>query len=978
MAQALNDQQSIPTTPTDPSLTDAADVAKALNVDPNVGLSAAEAKRRLEEFGPNQLAGAPPVPKWKKFLQQFQDPLVYLLLVATAISLVAWFIERAHGEGGEALPFDAIVIVLILILNAVLGYIQEAKAEQAVDALSKMAAPQTSVLRDGKIVRINTADVVPGDVLVLAEGDSVSADGRLFAAASLRIAEASLTGESVPVGKKPDTLEQAKALGDRANMIFNGTSVTQGTGRAIVTGTGMNTQVGKIADMLSKTEDDDSPLQKEMDHVAKILGIAVCIIAVLVLVALAVMSGFHSLQDVIDSLLLAVSLAVAAVPEGLAAILTVVLALGVQRMAKHHAIVKKLHSVETLGSASVICSDKTGTLTRNEMTVERIVTPSGEVQVTGTGYAPKGQMVGLDGNDLPADSPLRVEAVATIAAGALANDGDLREENGKWEIVGDPTEVALVVAARKIKALKDYARFERVAEVPFTSERKRMSVIAKDGADGDRLTVFAKGAPDVLLGYCSRIAVGGQVRPLTEGDRQTILATVERLSREAYRTLGEAYRPLETDSLADVPGIRVNAAGQVTDIAEQSDVVESDLIWAGMVGIIDPPRTEVRDSVAEAHRAGIRTVMITGDHPLTAARIASDLGIIDKGGKALTGDQLDELAAQGDAAFDKATSEVSVYARVAPEHKLKIVSSLQRQGNIVAMTGDGVNDAPAVKTADIGVAMGITGTEVTKESAKMILADDNFSTIVAAVREGRGIFDNIRKFLRYLLSSNVGEVLTVFGGVIFAGFLGITQPGVEGVTVPLLATQLLWINLLTDAAPALAMGVDPQTEDVMNRRPRKLTDRVIDGEMWGDIIFVGLIMAAVTLIGMDMHLAGGLFTDRSVDALGHEAQMVEARTMGFTILVFAQLFNALASRSAKQSAFVGLFANKYLWGAIGISIALQLLVIYVPFLNAAFGTTPLGATAWLECIGLAAFVLVATELRKLVLRAIDKKRGLAV
>ncbi|NMN00868.1 haloacid dehalogenase [Bifidobacterium sp. DSM 109958] len=991
MAKAINDQSKPESAQTsaqtqalpadlDPSLADAADVARALNVDPNVGLSEAEAKRRLERFGPNELAGAPPVPKWKKFLAQFQDPLVYLLLVATAISLVAWFIERSHGEGGEALPFDAIVIVLILILNAVLGYIQEAKAEQAVDALSKMAAPQTSVLRDGKIVRIATADVVPGDVLVLAEGDSVSADGRLFAAASLRIAEASLTGESVPVGKKPETLESAKALGDRANMIFNGTSVTQGTGRAIVTGTGMNTQVGKIADMLAQTEDDDSPLQKEMDHVAKILGIAVCVIAVLVLVALAVMSGFHSLQDVIDSLLLAVSLAVAAVPEGLAAILTVVLALGVRRMAEHHAIVKKLHSVETLGSASVICSDKTGTLTRNEMTVERIVTPSGEVQLTGTGYAPKGQMVGLDGNDLPSDSPLRVEAVATIAAGAIANDGDLREDgegSGKWQIVGDPTEVALVVAARKIKALKAYSGFERVAEVPFTSERKRMAVIARNRADGNRLTVFAKGAPDVLLSYCTRIAVNGQVRPLTEGDRQTILATVERLSGEAYRTLGEAYRPLETDSLAAVPGVRVNAAGQVTDIAEQSEAIETDLIWAGMVGIIDPPRTEVRDSVSEAHRAGIRTVMITGDHPLTAARIASDLGIIERGGKALTGDQLDELAAQGDAAFDKATGEVSVYARVAPEHKLRIVESLQRQGNIVAMTGDGVNDAPAVKTADIGVAMGITGTEVTKESAKMILADDNFSTIVAAVREGRGIFDNIRKFLRYLLSSNVGEVFTVFGGVMLAGFLGITQPGVEGVTVPLLATQLLWINLLTDAAPALAMGVDPQTEDVMNRRPRKLTDRVIDADMWGDIIFVGLIMAAVTLIGMDMHLAGGLFTDRSVDALGHDAQMVEARTMGFTILVFAQLFNALASRSAKQSAFVGLFANKYLWGAIGISVALQLVVIYVPFLNAAFGTTPLGATAWLECIGLAAFVLIATELRKLVLRAIDRRRGIA-
>ena len=959
----------------DPSLTEANEVAKALDVDTNTGLSSAEAQRRLEKFGPNQLASAPPVPKWKKFLAQFQDPLVYLLLAATVISLIAWFIERSHGTAGEVLPFDAIVIILILIVNAVLGYIQEARAEQAVEALAQMTAPQTSVLRDGKIVHINTADVVPGDIVVLGEGDTVSADGRLFAAASLRIAEASLTGESVPVGKKPDTLDSAKALGDRTNMIFNGTSVTQGTGRAIVTGTGMNTQVGKIADMLSQTDDEDTPLQKEMTHVSKILGIAVCIIAAVVLVALFITQGFHKMpDDLIDSLLLAVSLAVAAVPEGLATILTVVLALGVQRMAKHNAIVKKLSSVETLGSASVICSDKTGTLTRNEMTVERIVTPSGEVQLTGTGYEPKGKMLGMGGAAIEESAPVNAEALRTIAVGAFANDGDLRQNDaGQWEIVGDPTEVSLVVASRKIKADRALGKLDRVAEVPFTSERKRMAVIGKDSSDNGNLSVYAKGAPDVLLGYCTRIAVGDAVRPMTEGDRQEILATVERLSGEAYRTLGEAYRPLGTTSLADIPGIKTNAAGQVTDISEQSDVIERDLIWAGMVGIIDPPRTEVRDSVAEAHRAGIRTVMITGDHPLTAARIASDLGIIEKGGKALTGDQLDAMP--DEAAFDKATSEVSVYARVAPEHKLKIVESMQRQGNIAAMTGDGVNDAPAVKSADIGVAMGITGTEVTKESAKMILADDNFSTIVAAVREGRVIFDNIRKFLRYLLSSNVGEVFTVFGGVMLAGVLGITQPGTTGVAVPLLATQLLWINLLTDAAPALAMGVDPQTDDVMARSPRKLTDRVIDRDMWIDIAFIGIIMAAVTLIGMDMHLEGGLFTDRSIGGT-HEFQMIEARTMGFTILVFAQLFNAIASRSARQSAFVGLFSNKWLWGAIGLSVVLQLVVIYVPFLNSAFGTTPLGPWAWVECICLAAVVLIASEIYKAIMRAIDRKRGI--
>ena len=1000
--QIRQDQQNQQPPQIDPSLAGAQAVAASLGVDPNTGLSQAEAERRLAQYGPNELASAPPVPKWKKFLAQFKDPLVYLLLAATGISLIAWFIENANAapgaEGGEILPFDAIVIVLILIVNAVLGYIQESKAEEAVEALSQMTAPQTNVLRDGKIARINTVDVVPGDMVVLGEGDSIPADGRLLAAASLRVAEASLTGESVPVGKNVDTLAEAKALGDRANMVFNGTSVTQGTGRAIVTSTGMRTQVGKIADLLQATDDDDSPLQKEMNYVSKILGIAVCIIAAVVLVALALTEGFNDIHDVIDSLLLSVSLAVAAVPEGLAAILTVVLALGVRRMAEHHAIVKKLHSVETLGSASVICSDKTGTLTRNEMTVERVVTPSGEVQLTGTGYAPEGRMVaisdaGLTSTPSPAQEAAQLEAVATLAVGALANDGELRENTGAgdgsaasditWEAVGDPTEVSLIVAARKVKADRKYANYTRIGEIPFTSDRKRMAVVAQDNADAGRLTVFAKGAPDVLLGYCSRIAVNGAVRPMTQGDRQQILAAVERLSAEAYRTLGQAYRPLGTASLAAVPGVRINAAGHVADIADQSDVLESDLIWVGMVGIIDPPRTEVRDSVAEAHRAGIRTVMITGDHPLTAARIASDLGIIetdrngnaagadDLSGKVLTGVQLDELP--DERAFDNATREISVYARVAPEHKLKIVESLQRQGNIVAMTGDGVNDAPAVKTADIGVAMGITGTEVTKQSAKMILADDNFSTIVEAVREGRGIFDNIRKFLRYLLSSNVGEVFTVFGGVMLAGFLGISQPGSQGVTVPLLATQLLWINLLTDAAPALAMGVDPSTDDVMARKPRKLTDRVIDGQMWGDIIFIGLIMAAVTLIGMDMHLAGGLFTDRSVDAIGHDAQMTEARTMGFTILVFAQMLNALCSRSHDQSVFVGLFANKWLWGAIALSTLLQLAVVYVPFLNTAFGTVPLSAGAWFECLGLAMIVLVASELRKCVLRAMHRR-----
>ena len=1005
----------------DPSIVGVDQVALALNVDPDRGLDEAEAARRLDRFGPNELAGAPPVPAWREFLQQFKDPLVYLLLAATAISLVPWVVERSHpaSGGGEPLPFDAIVIMIILILNAALGYAQEAKAERAVDALASMTAPHASVLRGGRVVSLETSRIVPGDVVVLAEGDSVGADGRLFQAAGLRVAEASLTGESLPVGKRPGRLDQPKALGDRTNMVFNGTAVTQGNGRMIVTSTGMDTQVGKIAGMLADTQEEPTPLQKEMARVSKLLGLAVCLIAALVLAALALMEGFQTTQDLIDSLLMAVSLAVAAVPEGLTAILTVVLALGVQRMAKHHAIVKKLSSVETLGSASVICSDKTGTLTRNEMTVERVVVPSGQVRITGTGYAPEGTMqpVEASGSDdqqlVDAFGSSLAEAVEeTLMVGTIANDGDLHWQpveaepdsqaqsgsgQGHWQSVGDPTEVSLIVAARKVGADAKADGYRRLAEIPFTSERKLMSVLAapRDGSEGQS-RLFCKGAPDVLLGRCDRILDGGQVRPMTSADRERILAQVSSLSADAYRTLGQAFRPVsdqelsalaeadagewpsstvgtdQTDRLPEksqhAPAIRLSA----DKVIQESTRLESNLIWTGMVGIIDPPRTEVRHAVDQAHKAGIRTIKITGDHPLTAARIAGDLGIIKPGQPACTGEQLDAMDSDQ---LRETTSKVSVYARVAPEHKLKIVESLQDQGKVVAMTGDGVNDAPAVKTADIGVAMGITGTEVTKESAKMILADDNFATIVQAVREGRGIFDNIRKFLRYLLSSNMGEVFTVFGGVVFAGLLGISQPGMAGVTVPLLATQLLWINLLTDAAPALAMGVDPQTDDLMDRPPRSVNDRVIDRDMWVDIIYIGLVMALVTLIGMDMHLSGGLFTDRSVQAIGHEAQIREARTMGFTILVFAQLFNALASRSSRKSAFQGLFSNPWLWGAIGISILLQLLVIYVPFLGEAFGTVPLQPQAWLECIALASLVLVASELRKLFNWAVRRIRA---
>lgn len=977
----------------DPSLLSSDDVEKALSTSMGRGLTSQEAARRLEKFGPNKLKGKPPVPKWKQFLRQFEDPLVYLLIAATIISFITWIIQNNQPGGEhEAVPVDALVIILILIINAVLGYLQESKAEQAVDALSRLSEPTSSVLRDGQVRRIPTEELVPGDVLVLAEGDTVPADGRLFQAASLRMAEASLTGESVPIAKNTQPLTKIAALGDRRNLVFSGTSVTQGTGRAIITSTGMHTQVGHIAGMLSQTDDDQTPLQKEIERVSKILGIAVIAIAVFIIAILAlqnggfVKNGAFNVNAGIQALLLAVSLAVAAVPEGLATILTVVLALGVQRMAAHHAIVKKLSSVETLGSASVICSDKTGTLTRNEMTVEVVVSPSGTARLTGLGYEPSGQLTDEAGHELTPSDPLRHEARVVLGVGALANDGELVEDkdaDGKteWVCQGDPTEVSLIVGARKIGAWRGgkESQYRRVAEVPFTSERKRQTVVMVDSAADGELRVFAKGAPDVLVKYCDRIAVAGQVRPMTDGDRAEILHQVEQLSSQAYRTMGQAYKPLlGVHRLSEVDGIRLNAAGDPGDISDQADLFESHLIWAGMVGIIDPPRTEVSSSIAEAHKAGIRTIMITGDHPLTAARIASDLGIVKKGEKAVTGAQLDELEGEK---LDKVTATHSVYARVAPEHKMKIVRSLQRQKNIVAMTGDGVNDAPAVKAADIGVAMGITGTEVTKQSAKMILADDNFATIVSAVREGRGIFENIKKFLRFLLSSNMGEVFTVFAGVLFAAPLGLVAvshgAGADAgsIVVPLAAVQLLWINLLTDAAPALAMGVDPTPDDVMDRKPRSLSDHVIDGEMWGDIFFVGIIMAIVTLAGMDLYLPGGLipFSPLNHD-MGAGEDFKMAQTMGFTILVFTELFNALASRSGEESAFRGFFTNGWLWGSLALSFVLQLAVVYIPALNTAFKTTPLPWNAWLEAFLLSSVTLWATEIRKIFLRARTRRR----
>lgn len=922
----------------DPTVREVAEVVAQLRTSAERGLTRTEAAARLARYGPNELTTEPPVPAWRRFLAQLHDPLIYLLLGAIVVATVAWWLEGATGA-----PFDTIVIAVIVVLNAVLGQVQETRAEHAVEALQAMTATTATVIRDGEPTRIPTRELVPGDVLVLGEGDTVAADARLLTAATLMVAEASLTGESEPVLKDPRRLDRPALLGDRLNMVFNGTAVTRGVGRAVVTATGMDTEVGRIAGLLRSTPQDPTPLQVEIGRVGRMLGVAVVVIAVVVVATVWWSFGVHAADDVVATLLLGVSLAVAAVPEGLPAILSVVLALGVQRMAARNAIVTELSSVETLGSASVICSDKTGTLTRGEMTIERVVTPLGEVTLTGVGLRPQGQVL-ADGEPLVEAAPLWRQTALVVTGGCLASEATLQPTAQGWTMHGDPTEAAFLVAERKLgTTARREERFERVGLIPFTSERKLMTSLTADREQAGRVVIATKGAPDVLLTRCSQVHVGDEVVPLDARWRARILGDVERLSDAAYRTLAVAYRRLGT---GEAP-----PAGEAPD-----EALEHDLVYTGMVAIIDPPRAEAAAAIADAHRAGIRVLMITGDHPLTAARIAGDLGIATAGAPAVSGADLEAL---DDARLGEVVRERSVFARVAPEHKLRIVDALQADGHVVAMTGDGVNDAPALRSADIGVAMGLTGTEVTKQAAEMVLADDDFATIVRAVREGRDIFDNIRKFLRYLLSSNMGEVLTVFLGVVLAATLGLGGEG-SGVVLPLLATQILWINLLTDTGPALAMGVDAETEDVMDRPPRGVGDRVIDAPMWAGVLSTGVVMAVVTLVAIDRYLPGGLLAgDRTLD---------EARTVGFTVLVLAQLFNAFNARSETVSAFRRLFTNRWLWGAVALSAALQAAVVHLPLLNRAFATVPMSGEQWAVAVLLASVVLWAAELRKLVLR----------
>jgi Ca2+-transporting ATPase len=915
-----------------------AEVAEGLAVDTERGLTTAEVASRRAKYGANELTAEPPVPAWRKLLAQFSDVLVLLLIAAALLSAGLWALER-----DTPWPYEASAILAIVILNALMGFVQGARAEQAVAALQQMSAAHASVVRDATRQRIPASEIVPGDIILIEEGDTIPADARLVSCASLMTAEAPLTGESLPVAKAIAAAQGEAVLGDRHNMLFSGTAATYGRASAIVTATGMETEMGRIAGALKSTPAEATPLQAELDRTGRRLGLGVVAIAVVMIGAILVFKEVRGLAAIFDVLILGVALAVAAVPEGLPAVVTAVLSLGVQRMAKRNAIIRRLAAVETLGSANVIASDKTGTLTRNEMTVRHIVTASGSVDLEGAGYSPEGAVTRRGGGEI--DGPLRRELVRTLAAADRANNAVLQSRDGAWSVQGDPTDGALIVAARKagLEAEALDARFARVAEVPFSSERKLMSTVNTDAEREGGLVVCAKGAADVLLGRCTHEQAGEEIRPLDGARRKAILAANEDLAGQALRTLGVAFRPLPAGSPAP------EAVGET---------VERDLVFLGLIGMIDPPRIEARAAIAEARAAGIRVIMITGDHPRTAGVIADELRITENG-RVVTGAELTEMS---EAALEQTVREVSVYARVNPDHKLRIVRALQKDGQIVAMTGDGVNDAPALKTADIGVAMGITGTDVSKQAADMILADDNFATIVAAVEEGRAIFANIRKFLRYLLSSNIGEVMTMFFGVVLAGVIGIGGDG-GGVVLPLLATQILWINLVTDGAPALALGVDPPDAGVMRQLPRPRGEGVITVRMWLGIIFVGVVMAVGTLLVFDASLPGGL-----IEGAGTVAY---AQTMAFTTLTMFQLFNALNARSDERSAFSGLFANRWLWAALALSVALQIAVVYVPLLQAAFSTVSLTPGDWLVCVGTASSVLWLREISKLLVRGIE-------
>ncbi|MCC6776274.1 MAG: cation-translocating P-type ATPase [Hyphomicrobiales bacterium] len=923
------------------------------------GLTRAEAAKRLEIHGPNTIRSAPDTPWWRQLLEQFENFLVIILLVAIVISVIEWLLQDPRET---ALPYEAIVITLIVVLNALLGFFQERRAERSVRALMALAAPESTVVRDGERQRVAAQAIVPGDIVLVEAGDKIPADARIIEDANLHTDEAPLTGESMPVAKNARPIDREVGLGDRINMLFAGTVATYGRCRAVVLATGMSSEVGRIAGLLETAEKDPTPLQQELDRTGKRLTVVMLGICALVFAAGVLSTPALTLNVVLSLFLFAVALAVAAIPEALPAIVTVGLSLGVRRMAAANAIVRKLPAIETLGAATVICSDKTGTLTRNEMTVRAVAVSSTLIEVSGSGYVPEGAFT-QGGVALTRASPAHAGASQALLAAALANDAALSQTEGRWRIQGDPTEGALMVAARKLGIDEaELARFPRVAEIPFTSERKRHTTVHRDPDRNGELRVLVKGAPEVLLAKCRYVLDGGEIVALDEEGRAELSRRNEGLASQALRTLAVACRTVPSDVLDIDPK---QPAGDIV----LPDSIEDDLVLLGLIGMIDPPREEVKAAVAVARRAHIRTVMITGDHPATAAAIARELEIFEPGTRLVTGT---ELRAMSDAELEAIIEHVRVFARVDPDHKLRIVQALQRKGHIVAMTGDGINDAPALKAANIGVAMGITGTDVAKEAADMVLTDDNFASIVKAIEEGRGVYDNIQKYLIYLLSTNSGEMLTMFAGVMLAGALGLVSADV-GLFLPLLAAQLLWINLITDGPPALALGVDPKDRDAMKRRPRRHGSGVLLTEDWIRLACVGLLMMLGTIAVLDAYYPGGLFTLFASGTAPNLVDEAHARTMAFTTLMMFQLFDVYNCRSRRHSAFLGFFDNKWLLAAIAFSFGTHLLVIYLPILQTAFHTVPLSLLDWLVAIAVSSSLLLAMEAAKMFLRFNDRR-----
>ncbi|MFN6513172.1 MAG: cation-translocating P-type ATPase [Nostoc sp. CreGUA01] len=935
------------------------EVDKALDLlDSNAdsGLTSQDIQQRLQKYGPNELEEHGGRSTWEILLDQFKNIMLLMLIGVALISGVLDLIALQSGTKSGEVPFkDTIAILAIVILNGILGYVQESRAEKALAALKKLTSPLVRVMRDGRLVEVAAKELVPGDVMLLEAGMQIAADGRLIEQSNLQVRESALTGEAEAVNKRATiNLPEETDLGDRINLVFQGTEIVQGRAKVLVTNTGMTTELGKIAAMLQSVENEPTPLQQRMTQLGNVLVTGSLILVAIVVVGGVIQArGFSNIQELLE---VSLSMAVAVVPEGLPAVITVTLALGTQRMVRQNALIRKLPAVETLGSVTTICSDKTGTLTQNKMVVQSVFTNDKTFRVTGEGYVPTGDFL-LDSEKVSVEESPEISALSIACA--VCNDSVLQKEKGEWAILGDPTEGALVTLAGKAGIEKEQwnSKLPRVSEFPFSSERKRMSVISQvqevstgEGSlnavdpaiagflQSEPYLMFTKGSPELILGRSTQLYLGDRSAPLSEEQRQKILAQNDNMASKGLRVLGFAYKPL-----ADVP----------PDGSDETS--EQDLVWLGLVGMLDAPRPEVRAAVQECRDAGIRPVMITGDHQLTARAIATDLGIAQEGDRLLTGQELQRMT---DQELEQNVDLVSIYARVSPEHKLRIVQALQRRGRFVAMTGDGVNDAPALKQADIGIAMGITGTDVSKEASDMVLLDDNFATIVSATKEGRVVYTNIRRFIKYILGSNIGEVITIAAAPLI---------GLGG--VPLTPLQILWMNLVTDGLPALALAVEPPEPDVMKRPPFSPRESIFARGLGSYMVRIGIVFAIISIALMTW--AYNYCQQLSGDPSNPDPRW---KTMVFTTLCIAQMGHAIAIRSNNRLTIeMNPFSNIFVLAAVVVTTILQLMLVYVPPLRNFFGTNLLTLEELGVCIGFSALMFVWIELEKIFLRIVGKK-----